>query len=233
MHYEVKGDRLRVNMDQGNGKSSSIIFDSPAKVMYILAPDSKMAIKSAIPQPAVNKEAAPPAKKVDFTRTGKTETIAGHECVVYTFADETSQGDVCNAEGMGTFRFAAGGRQDASRVPSAWEEEVRKKGLFPLRITTKSVKSGKITTIVATRIEKKSLPASEFEVPPDYRVMEGFGGLAGAFGKPATGSGAPGGAPAFNKADFMKKMMTATPEERQKMIEDMRKPQAGGAGSQQ
>jgi hypothetical protein len=231
MHYEIKGERLRVNMNQGDGKSSSIIFDSPAKVMYILAPDSKMAIKSPIAQPAVNKAAASPTKKADFARTGKTETIAGHECVVYTFQDETSQGEVCNAEGMGTFRFAAGGRPDASRAPSVWEEEARKKGLFPLRITTKSLKNGKTTTIVATRIEKKSLPASEFEVPSGYKVMEGFGGLAGALGQPATG-GAPGSGAAFNKADFMKKMMTATPEERQKMMQDMRN-QSGGASSQQ
>lgn len=74
--------------------------------------------------------------------------------------------------------------------------------------------------IIATRIEKKSLPNSDFELPSDYKLMEGFSGMASS-----AGPGSPAG------ADFTKKMMNASPEERQKMIEDMRK-KYGAQGNQ-
>jgi hypothetical protein len=68
--------------------------------------------------------------------------------------------------------------------------------------------------MVATHVESASLPDSLFQIPAGYKVMQGGGlGKSGAQGPAA---GAPG------SREFMEKMMHASPQDRQKMIEQMR-----------
>ncbi len=213
LHYEVKEPRLRVSIEH-EGKTAVIIFDPPQNAMYILVADHKMAMKSSIPKPSEQKQPAS-SKKATFTNTGKTDTVAGHTCMIYAFTSDSAQGEVCSAEGMGTFYFASGQRPGSASESKARENMAREKGLFPLRVTSTDSKNGKTFTIVATHIEKKSVADSEFIIPSDYHIMQGYVGTPG------------GSAAGFNAADFKTKMMNATPEERQKMIEDMRK-QYGG-----
>jgi hypothetical protein len=115
-----------------------------------------------------------------------------------------------------------GGFGGGKREASGWEREIMGKGLFPLRVMTKSLKDGNTTALLATRVEPKALPASDFAIPSGYNVME-MGGLPGmgAPGKPSPVKGT--AAPGFNPQEMMKKMMNASPAERERMAEEMQK----------
>ncbi|MBV9080958.1 MAG: DUF4412 domain-containing protein [Elusimicrobia bacterium] len=216
IQYEVKSPKLRMTMQSERGPAS-ILFDTPNNTMYTLVPANKLASKMTLPKPGERKAAAEKGKKVVFKDTGRKETIAGKECRVYEFSGEDTTGDVCNADGMGTFLF-----QSRNQPTNEWADEVRKKGGFPLRVTTKDLKGGKTMNMVATKIEAKSLPASDFEVPSDYKIVEGWGAAPAQ-----AGAGSAAGAPP-SQSDFMKRMMNASPAERAKIAEEMRKQYGGG-----
>jgi len=207
MEYQIKGQKFRMNMHTPEHGDAATLFDTPNRTMYILMPEKKMAMKRTMPEVKSTPKATSHGKET-FTNTGRKETVAGHECTVYAYKSEDGEGEVCSAQDMGSFYYAnsRGGEQPA------WQKEAMAKGFFPLKTSNKSAKNGKTFTMVATKIVPGSLPASLFEVPKDYKMMEGFAGGPGA--------GGPGMAPG---ADFQKKLMAASPEERAKMIEQMKK----------
>ena len=207
LDYQVKGEKLRLNMHSPENGDHAMIIDRPDNQMIILMPDKKMAMKRPLPNPSAPTARKSTGKKPVFTKTGRTETIAGHKCTVYTYSSEGGSGEVCSAEGLGRFYFGNGGPRGGEQP--AWQQEAVAKGFFPLRVNHKEAKSGKTFSMVATKITPGSLSNSLFEIPAGYQEMAGFGG-PGA-------TGAPSG------ADFRQKMMNATPEERQKMIEQMKK----------
>lgn len=220
MSYKVKGDKIRAEFQSEKGRSGAMIMDSASRTIWILSPEQRMAIKQTMSEPQTSEAKAGSAPRVEFKKTSRKETIAGRECTVYTFKETNSEGEVCNAEGLGNFMFSGFG--GGKRETSGWEREIMGKGLFPLRVMTKSLKDGKTTTLLATRVEPRTLPASDFAIPSGYNVME-MGGLPGmgAPGKPSPVKGT--AAPGFNPQEMMKKMMNASPAERERMAEEMQK----------
>ncbi len=210
LNYQIKSPDIRMNMEIPGQGESAMLFVPKENSMYVLMPARKMAIKQPLPEAPAAKSKPTAERKFDLTKTNRKETIAGRECTVFTFKSDVTEGEMCNAEGLGTFYFGAGG--NGAQAP-AWASEVRSKGYFPLRMTNKDLRSDKTMTMIATKIEPKSLPSSLFKVPSDYKVTEGMGGM----------SPHAGGAAASSQADIAKKMMNATPEEREKMIEEMKK----------
>jgi len=83
-------------------------------------------------------------------------------------------------------------------------------GFFVKMVTREKGKTEPLTTMELTKAEKKSLPASLFEVPAGYTKQEGAMGAAGAVSPEA--------------AEQMKKAMeNLTPEQRKQMEEAMKK----------
>jgi hypothetical protein len=180
--------------------------------MVVLMPARKMAMKEPLPSAsAAPKKTAAPEPPVTFTKTGRTDTVAGHSCGVYTYKSDAGEGEICSANDLGKFYFGQSAR--SSEMP-AWAREAREKNMFPLRVSHKELKNGDTLSMVATNVESASLPESLFQVPSDYKVMQG-----GAFGR-AGAKGPAAGAP--GSREFIEKMMHASPQDRQKMIEQMR-----------
>src|SRR5262245_10529166 len=106
--YKLKAPRLRMETQDAKHGKGIILFNTDQKVMYILSPEQKAAIKQTIHDaPHASTSSPSPAKKFEFVNTGKKETIAGHTCTVYSYKDEMSEGEICTAQGMGAFLSGA------------------------------------------------------------------------------------------------------------------------------
>lgn len=213
MVYQVKGDRLRLNIEDERETNAMLILPSE-QTMVVLMPARKAAMKEPLkPETFSPKKTGGPEHPVTFTKTGRTYTVAGHKCAVYTYKSDVSEGEVCSASDLGKFYFGQNAR--SSEMPS-WAREAREKNMFPLRVNHKELKNGDTFSMVATEIQSASLPESLFTIPSDYKVMQGFGGPGAAGAKGSAAPGAPG------SREFMEKMMHASPADRQKMLEQLR-----------
>jgi hypothetical protein len=118
------------------------------------------------------------------TSTGKTETIAGFTCQHWLIGDKQDM-DVCMAKGLGYF---GGGGESGGIFNTLKNLAMREKikaqiaadpefakfvegGAFPLKIA--QIENGQSKTIMeVTKVERKSLDDSLFNVPADYKKME-------------------------------------------------------------
>lgn len=86
-------------------------------------------------------------------------------------------------------------------------------GFFVKMVTREKGKTEPLTTMELTKAEKKSLPASMFEVPAGYAKQEGMMGAAGVISPEAS-------------EEMKKAMENLTPEQRKQMEEMMKRQQA-------
>jgi len=141
-----------------------------ARQMYMTMPMDKA-------QAEVKKQMA----KSKITDTGKSEVVAGHKCEILHVSDpdDATETDACIASDMGTFMMFEGPGSQGRGGPQSMLSKVQsffaaKGGFFPLKVTT--YKGGKVDeTFVATSIEPKSVPASEFTTPAGFTGMPGMG----------------------------------------------------------
>jgi len=127
--------------------------------------------------------AGAPAAMPRITATGRKETIAGHECEYYVMG-EKGDAEVCSAKGLGMFMMGqspmGGGSSSMAALAALGTNSDAVKlfsdGFFPLKMV--HTEGGKREVVMeATRVEKKTLDASLFVPPPDYKEMKmpGFG----------------------------------------------------------
>jgi Domain of unknown function (DUF4412) len=214
----VKSGKVRVDLPEklraGSplGEGSYVIFDATAKKLEVVAAqqqqvfvvdlntsgDQLKALGAARRGPKQDKQEAP---KVTLNKTGKFDTVAGRKCENWEAIGDTRKSTICVAEEE-TRWFQI----PLSSLPSehAWAAELLDGKHFPLRFIAYG-KDGATESqrVEVTKIDKKALPAADFEYPATYRVSDFgqmFAGLAGMQGglHGAAGGypGMPGGMPA-------------------------------------
>jgi hypothetical protein len=196
----VKGGKLRFDIPEsvGQGSPASMlgpkayaIFDSGAKKLYVVSDMQKQVIvidlnKSGEQLKGVGGPHQPGGggaqqPQVKLTKTGKYDTVAGYKCENWDVTSDHREGTVCVAhEGVSWFSVPMTG------IPTErlWMAELLDGKHFPLRFVGYD-KDGNTeeSRVEVTKIDKRSLPASQFEYPPTYRVvdlaqmMAGFGAI--------------------------------------------------------
>lgn len=185
-----KGHKVR--WDGMGNKNSVMIFDGDSHTMIMVNPEQKTYITvtqadmdqmAAMMKPMAdrmkqNKGSSDKDFKVDLSKTGRTETVAGTRCEVWhgTTMEEgkKKEGEACVATGVGFELFDIMLNNPMTKqMRGSMEESMAKykqmmsggKGL--LKMT--SIENGKATVdMEATKIEKKSVSDDAFKPPAGY-----------------------------------------------------------------
>jgi hypothetical protein len=167
-----KGSMVRI--DTGARHDEVMIIDVKARTMTVLVPEAKMYMVNVLPSPgeSAKPNANHPAR---FTATGQSETVAGVKCEIYSTdvkaknpkGDRSGQLDVCMAKGMG---FAMLGPMGLGASGTVYQD-LAAKDLYVLKAWETEGGKRKVS-MEATKIEKKSVPASAFQIPADYKKMD-------------------------------------------------------------
>ena len=208
----VKDGKFRFDVPEGiagaKGLGKAYVLVMPAdKKLYAVLDDKKQAVLIDLDQLATQTKsfggAATPHQPSGGTppqveKTGKTDTVAGYKCEIWHVVSAKSVGDLCIAE-QGTSWFHI----PLSGVPAeyAWASEITDGKHFPLRFVASEngVEQGRVEV---TSIQKKALPAEQFQVPAGYAILNlqqmmgaMLGGMPGMPGMPPGMPGMPAGLP--------------------------------------
>jgi outer membrane lipoprotein-sorting protein len=165
MKFKLKGTKMRT---ETAGLGYATITDADAKKSWTLNPSARTYTEIALP----SKTSAAPKSKVKAVKTARTDTVAGRACDVYEMVDPSSPTpspiEMCMASGLGMIALGLSGpfASFAQGEDDAWSEAFSHG--FPLRITLRDPSGKPIVNMEATRIERKSVPDSEFQVPAGY-----------------------------------------------------------------
>jgi len=184
MTQMYKGTKARTEFTGAGGQGGAMIMDMTAQSMIMLVPQQKMYMVMDMKKMAAMAKnmpgargqgapaggtAAPPA----ITATGKTDTVAGYSCEYYVVGD-TQKMEICAAKGLGMFGMGQSpmGRMGANPLAVLSDPayaKIFRDGFFPLKI--RSLDKNEVL-MEATQVEKKTLDASLFVPPPDYKEMQ-------------------------------------------------------------
>ncbi len=213
----VKSGKIRVDIPEELAKAAGPmaanakgfgLFDSSAKKIYVVLDPSKQIIVVDLNKAGEQmKGFTPPAGKPGggeapkttppkVTKTGKYDTVAGYKCENWDVASDHREATVCVAEEGFSWLSLPMSALNGVPTEKMWMADLLDGKHFPLRFIgygPDGVKeSGRVEV---TKIDKKALPASEFELPPTYaqidleQMMRGFG--MGGMGGPGGMGGMP------------------------------------------
>jgi hypothetical protein len=205
----TKGRRVR--LDGFGGRDGSMIIDNEAKRIMIIQPERKQymtmteedakqmqAMMGPMMERMKHQRPGASERKFNFTKTGKTETVAGVPCEVYhgevVGADkEKDEGEACVATGVGfaladlTFNNPMLMGRDSDRFEQYRQLVGANKGI----LKASRLENGKPQNdLEAIKIEKTTVPDSMFQPPAGYTevrmadmMMKAHGGMTKDQGK--------------------------------------------------
>lgn len=193
LNYTIKEQKMRIDMN-AEGHQVATIMDVEKLEMIMLMAEQKMYM--VMPMKKTIEEATAKASTYESTAdievTGKTETILGYKCSQILVKDKGTVTEMWVAEGLGVFMGMGnnsggggmfGGKKSAAA--SKWEEALKGKSGFPLRVITRDSKSKEVFKMEATKIEPGTPPDSAFVPPAGYNKfqMPNMGDLLKGMGK--------------------------------------------------
>lgn len=178
------------------GDKGYVIYDGGAKKVWFVDDAKKEAIEidlnnanagktfpgfSGPPTPG-HGGSGPSGPPTTVTETGKYDTVAGYKCELWDVTSDHKEGTLCVAtQGLSWLSIPMTG------IPTerAWMLKLFDGNHFPLRFVGYQ-KDGTTeeNRIEVTKIDKKSLPDSEFQVPAGYKVID-LEKLFSSFGMPS------------------------------------------------
>lgn len=166
--YAIKDQAIRLEMTT-NGLAFVYVMDLSKAQMLLLVPSLRMYMAMPITPPA---ETAQPS--VVITKTGRAVTILGYKCDEYVAKDKGVTTEVWLAEGLGTFMGLGSGNPilgGASKIANSWEDQLKGKESFPLRVVTRDANGAETSRMETTKIEARPLADALFAPPADYRKL--------------------------------------------------------------
>ncbi len=159
MDYYIKNNKFRVEINSPEGQTVMLI-DKDKSVM--LMPQNNMYMEFGQPDPEDIK--APDAKDdITKAKTGQKKEILGFMCEQYILKENDETIELWATKELGLFMFAAS-PMEKSKIDNKYFEG----GFFPLIINMKGVSGNETGSLIAVKVEKKTIDNSMFEIPSGY-----------------------------------------------------------------
>ena len=178
MDYSIKGQKLRMDIN-ADGQQVATIMDMDKLEMTMIMPEQKMYMVHPIKKPLEKANEMADKSTAEIEVTGKTETILGYKCSQVLIKDKGTVTECWMAEGLAAFQGLGapgggggmfGGKKSANAAK--WEEALKGKSGFPLRVITRDTKSKETFKMEATKVEPGPLPDSLFVPPAGYQLFK-------------------------------------------------------------
>lgn len=175
IEYMTRRGKVRIGLGATNGgaPAAAMIYVPEEALVYTVFPAmsmyAEMSMNDMTGAARVDTAAAPTGRAAPrppvVTHTKQFELIAGHRCEHVTIVTSAMKSDVCMGKGLGVFIMPAAGRNEA------WNQVMTEANGFPLKVVGND---GKVIMEV-TKIERKALAESLFNVPDSYTKMPAMG----------------------------------------------------------
>jgi len=185
LDYSLKGQKIRMDVNT-EGRQMASIMDMTKLEMLMLMPEQQMYMTMPMKKPVEEAMQKAGGGDADVEVTGKSETILGYKCNQILVKDKGTVTEVWAAEGLGAFMglggggpMGGGGRRGGAASAAKWEEAMKGKGGFPLRVISRDAAGKQTFKMEATKIEPGSLSDSLFSPPAGYQkfAMPDMGGM--------------------------------------------------------
>jgi len=158
LDYMVKGGMVRIEYLSGRDQTTSILYDSESRTMYIKI--SMLAGHVEVPPDDVKQGLE--KKEVTFTQTDETQSIAGRSCTIWETTFDGRQYRYCFVPEMANFILPINS-VTAGNIP-VWAAVQIPELYLPLQVTRIGKGNKEQVLMKATGIEERELDRNLFSV---------------------------------------------------------------------
>jgi len=159
MTFKVKGDKVEYSSPHSAVRA---VADTAAHRAYAIS-DAR---KTYVALEAGGASSAPAAPHAAVTKTPWSENVSGFACDVWLIDDGTEKVEACSAKGIPFFDFASAPKTGTSEP--AWAAALTREKAFPLRVIATNEAGKEEYRAEATKIDRRTVAASTFEVPAGF-----------------------------------------------------------------
>lgn len=179
----TKGDKLRFDMNGPHGEATHAVYDPKSNQVLVFLDSQKKYLNLDFSSPSAAPNTNPSTSSI--TNVGTKKTIAGYDCIQWSVKDTKGHhSDVCLAQGIAFFDPARVRPGGAQQPESPLAKEFREHKSFPLQSIEYDADGKEVSRMEVTKIEKASLPDTDFAVPSGYTKVDLPGGHAAPPGAP-------------------------------------------------
>jgi uncharacterized protein YukE len=154
---------------EANAKKANKKLEEMNEKLKNLPPEQRKMMEQMMGKAAMGGQNA----KIDVIKTAEKKNISGYACIKYAMKEDTTEiGSVWTTASVSDFSsmqkdFKEFGQRMAAQMPKAGEmvTALAKVEGFPVQTTMAGI------TMTVTKVEKKVVAASEFEVPAGYKKV--------------------------------------------------------------
>lgn len=179
MNSSMKGSSTRMETE---GLPGAMIMDFKKREVIILMDSEQMYMVMPIQTDETAPETkAKPAADPTIVETGKTENILGYLCKQVMVTEGKKVTEMWIAEGLGLFAGMGSpggggggmfGKKKGNAETAKWEQVLKGKGGFPLRVITRNAAGKETYKMEATKIEKGGVTDADFLPPKNFQKFE-------------------------------------------------------------
>ncbi len=163
----------------GSGPSGTMIINTATKTRTVIMPGRRMYMSAPF-DPAAHKAGTGEKSDVKWTRTGKTETVAGVKCEVIhgagTENGKPKEADICVARGIG---FGGGSTGGGPFSEALTEYANLNLGADEGIVKMTSIEGGHPqVALELTKVDRHTLAVTDFQPPPGFTKYERPAGAA-------------------------------------------------------
>jgi hypothetical protein len=166
--FEMKGTKLRT---ETKGVVAMVsITDMDAKKSWTIDHAARTYTEIDLSKLSSSPSSTPVKSTATAKKLGKSDTVAGYSCELWEVDDTGMRTELCMASGLSMMALGLSGPFSMfAKGDDAWSQ-VLSHG-FPLRMIMSDPGGKPMMKMEATRIEKKSIPDSEFAIPAGYTKL--------------------------------------------------------------
>jgi hypothetical protein len=181
--YRIDASGGQVGNDPMTAQGAGLILDPPNKKGYALMPAAKKAM--VLDFDKLKGRGNPMAggggslggggggannNPPKIEKTGKIDVVADYECEIWKITQaDGRKAEVCAAEGITWIDLGDMGWSSPEIAVAATLNGTNR---FPLRIVSWNAQGTEEVRLEATKIEPKNLAETQFQVPPDYQIID-------------------------------------------------------------
>lgn len=171
MQYYAKGEKVRIESSLTTSDASYFIIDNVAKKMFVVMPNRDSYMESSLEKPAREKPSAN-SNAEPMTKTDESETILGYPCEHWTLKEGEITTDIWATKALGTASFADLTPSSDTQASFRWEDELKARGLFPLRLTQQDSNGTDVYKLIILKIQRKPVNEALFRIPEGYEKID-------------------------------------------------------------
>lgn len=171
VNYYIKGDRARMESSPNTSAEPYYILDYLSKKMFVVMTNKDSYLELSMEKPP-EPQASADSKPESMIKTDETETVLGFPCEQWILKENDVTTTMWATKAFNANVTLLGLQKQDTPVSFRWDEELKSRGLFPLKLAQQDINGTDMYKFEVLKIQRKTVNELLFRIPEGYEKID-------------------------------------------------------------